>query len=245
MVASGQAQGDAESARFDDLADCAFVRERAVVVEDAQAQRPVDGERIVGDSEGELEQRGGTGRHLEFEGVEAGGEIEAPATWRDADAVRDDLDGPRRQRREFGLARGVRLDDAQRLARVRSHQHPDAAAGRQRADEAGGLLYGIARLAFGTSNTSANGVPLPLTGIGMTGCNLLVDSQFSAAVAGPGAQGNFALPIPGQPGFVPGVRVLPQSFSLDPAANAFGLPRRQAATSGSAIDRRGPVRGWR
>lgn len=90
--------------------------------------------------------------------------------------------------------------------------------------EAGGLPYGIALLAFGTSNTSSNGVPLPLplTGIGMIGCNLLVDSQFSAAVAGQGGQGSFALPIPANPALFQ-VSVYCQSFPLDPAANAFGF----------------------
>ncbi|MBM3961707.1 MAG: hypothetical protein FJ306_07390, partial [Planctomycetes bacterium] len=58
--------------------------------------------------------------------------------------------------------------------------------------EVGSLPYGIALLAFGMSNTASNGLslPIPLTGIGMTGCSLLLDPQFSTAVAGVGNQGN-------------------------------------------------------
>lgn len=89
---------------------------------------------------------------------------------------------------------------------------------------AAALPYDLAVLAVGFSNASSAGLPLPLplAGVGMTGCNLLVDPLATAGVAGVGGSAVYNLPIPNNSQLF-GFKVYFQSFPLDPFANAFGF----------------------
>lgn len=89
---------------------------------------------------------------------------------------------------------------------------------------AGALPYDLTVMAVGFSNTASSGLPLPLplAGVGMTGCSLLVDPLATAGVAGAGGSAVYNLPIPSDP-LLFGYKVYFQSFPLDPFANAFGF----------------------
>ena len=81
-------------------------------------------------------------------------------------------------------------------------------------------------LLFGFSNSTWNGVPLPLdlSFLGMKGCNLLVSWDLQVAFyAGPsGGTWDLPLPIPKDP-TLEGVTFYNQAWVLDPKANAFGV----------------------
>ena len=98
--------------------------------------------------------------------------------------------------------------------------------------DAGGLPYGIALMWLGTSNVTSSGLPLPLplAGLGMPGCSLLVETAYSAALVGPSSTAGFTLAIPNNAALFQ-VSLYCQAFSLDPFANAFGF----AASAGGAL----------
>jgi len=81
-------------------------------------------------------------------------------------------------------------------------------------------------LLFGFSNSTWNGVPLPLdlSFLGMNGCNLLVSWDLQVAFyAGPsGGTWDLPLPLPNDPTLA-GLTFYNQAWVLDPKANAFGV----------------------
>ena len=88
-----------------------------------------------------------------------------------------------------------------------------------------GLPYGLAVLQIGLSNTLFGGVvPLPfsLAGIGMPGCDLLVDPLVSAVMTGPGTSATWSLPVPNTQSLF-GFQFFSQAFPFDPPANPFGF----------------------
>jgi hypothetical protein len=97
--------------------------------------------------------------------------------------------------------------------------------------EVANLPYGIALLEVGFSNIITSGslpLPLDLTGIGMPGCNLLVDPLVAIALTGPGSVATWSWAIPNVQSLF-GATFFAQGFSFDPGANAFGF----AASNGA------------
>lgn len=82
----------------------------------------------------------------------------------------------------------------------------------------------IGFVAFGLSNTSSGGVPLPvsLATIGMPGCDLQVDPVILTAFLAVGSTANWVLPIPNDVALLGG-DIYAQGGALDVGANAAGL----------------------
>lgn len=83
----------------------------------------------------------------------------------------------------------------------------------------------------GSSNTSWNGVGLPLAldSIGMTGCQAWIAPQATQALVNQGGVANWSIPIPGLPSLT-GLRFHVQGAVLAPGANSAGILVSNAAT---------------
>lgn len=82
---------------------------------------------------------------------------------------------------------------------------------------------GLALLYTGFSNTTWNSVPLPLplAGLGMPGCTLLIAPQVPAAIFPSGGAGSWTLPLPDLASLI-GIRFFNQAVVFDAGANAAG-----------------------
>jgi hypothetical protein len=79
-------------------------------------------------------------------------------------------------------------------------------------------------LLFGFSDTTWGGVPLPLdlTFLGMSGCNLLVSWDLQVGFFPSGGKWDLPLTLPNDP-TLEGLTFYNQAWVLDPKANAFGV----------------------
>ncbi len=92
-------------------------------------------------------------------------------------------------------------------------------------------------VAAGFSRVSYAGLPLPLplTSIGMTGCELFVSAEVTLGTAVAGSNATLTIPLPAVPALV-GTHVYLQGFVFDPGANPANLVDTRAldCTLGSA-----------
>ncbi|MBM3973113.1 MAG: hypothetical protein FJ301_03315 [Planctomycetes bacterium] len=90
--------------------------------------------------------------------------------------------------------------------------------------DAGNLPLSFGLMAFGFSNMATGGLPLPLslTGLGMTGCSLLVDPAATVSISGSAGVASYMLAIPNDP-LLFGFKLYCQAFALDLLANPFGF----------------------
>jgi hypothetical protein len=86
------------------------------------------------------------------------------------------------------------------------------------------LPFALGVVGLGFSNTTSGALPLPLdlSIIGMTGCNLLADPLITEVAAGAGSSATWSFVVPNVPAFI-GIVLFGQAFSLDIAANPFGF----------------------
>ncbi len=97
--------------------------------------------------------------------------------------------------------------------------------------EISNLPFGIALVGTGFSNTTYNGLPLPLPldALGMPNCTLWAAPEVLTAVVG-SPLAPWSLVIPGSPTLY-GLQFFNQAFSLDAAANSLGITASNAAAA--------------
>ena len=77
-------------------------------------------------------------------------------------------------------------------------------------------------IGFDDTRLGSTALPLPLDGIGMTGCSLYISTDIAVTIGAVGGVATWSVTIPNVPAMVRGLFHL-QSLVLDPLANGFGF----------------------